>query len=89
MPHILENKRKQHSFSTAHKRRIRDEVKPQLRAVKGAWWHASHERNLRIKLKWHSQKLKVQGLQRDQKLLHKAKILAHKKGSAKSLPGDR
>ncbi len=76
---VLENRRRQHAISTAHKRRIRDVVNPQLRAVKRAWRDASQNSNQRIRLKWHNQKMRVQGLQRNQRLVHKAKILAHKR----------
>jgi hypothetical protein len=76
---VLENRKRQHAFVTAHKRRIRDEVNPQLRAAKRAWYDASRENNLSIKRKWHDQKTRVQGHQRDQKLRHKATILAHRR----------
>jgi hypothetical protein len=64
---------------TAHKRRIRDEVRPQLMQVKRAWSESSRENNRKIKERWHTQKAKVGGMQRDQKILHKSKILAHKR----------
>lgn len=76
---VLENKRKQHAIVTAHKRRIRDEVNPQLRTVKRAWSDASKSSNQKIKRKWHEQKTRVQGLQRDQTLRHEVKILAHRR----------
>ena len=76
---VLENRRRQHAAVTAHKRKIRDEVNPQLRAVKRAWWYKSQESNLKIRLTWHNQKMRVQGLQRNQKLAHKSKVLAHKR----------
>jgi hypothetical protein len=76
---ILENRRRQHAHVTAHKRRIRDEVKPKLAMAKRAWSDASKENNLKIKCKWHAQKMRVQALQRDQKIRHKAKIQAHKR----------
>jgi len=76
---VLENRRRQHAVVTAHKRKIRDEVNPQLQSVKRAWRDKSQESNLKIRLTWHSQKMRVQGLQRNQKLAHKAKVVAHKR----------
>jgi hypothetical protein len=38
---VLDNKRRRHAYVLAHKRRIRDEVKPRLRAPKRAWWEGS------------------------------------------------
>jgi hypothetical protein len=76
---VLENRRKQHAYVTAHKRRIRDEVKVQLRNTKRSWFEASTENNLLIKRKWHAQKSRVQGQQRNQKLRHKAAIMDHKR----------
>jgi len=76
---VLENRRKQHAYVTAHKRRIRDEVKVQLQDAKRSWYEASIENNLLIKHKWHAQKTRVQGQQRSQKLRHKALILNHKR----------
>ncbi|NPV63355.1 MAG: hypothetical protein HPY61_12155 [Methanotrichaceae archaeon] len=75
----MENKRKQHNQVLAHKRKIRDEVNPQLRAAKRSWSDASKENKLKIKLMWHEQKCRVQGHQRQQKIKHKAQILAHKR----------
>jgi len=76
---ILENRRRQHVLVTAHKRRIRDEVRPKLRQVKIAWSESSMENNRKIKERWHTQKARVSGIQRDQKRIHKTKILAHKR----------
>lgn len=76
---VLENRRRQHAYKTAHKRKIRDEVNPQLRDAKRAWYEASRENNLQIKRKWHAQRTRVQGQQRNQKLKHKATIVAHKR----------
>ena len=76
---VLENRRRQHASVTAHKRKIRDEVNPQLRVVKRAWWDKSRESNLKIRLRWHDQKMRVQSLQRNQKIAHKLKVLAHKR----------
>lgn len=76
---ILENRKRQHDFVTVHKRWIRDEVNPQLRAARKDWYNSSKENNLVIKQKWHDQKTRVQGQQRKQKLKHKATILAHKR----------
>ena len=76
---ILENRRRQHVLVTAHKRRIRDEVRPKLRQVKIAWNESSRENNRKIKERWHAQKARVNGIQRDQKRIHKSKILAHKR----------
>jgi hypothetical protein len=76
---VLENRRRQHALVTAHKRRIRDEVRPKLQQVKREWNDASREGNRKIREKWHAQRTKVRGMQRDQKLRHKAKILAHRR----------
>jgi hypothetical protein len=76
---VLDNRKRQHALVTAHKRRIRDEVKPKLQATKRAWNDASHENNRMIRDRWHAQKAKVRTMQRDQKLRHKAKILAHRR----------
>ena len=76
---ILENRRRQHALVTAHKRRIRDEVRPKLRQVKIAWNESSRENNRKIKERWHAQKAKVGVIQMEQKRIHKSKILAHKR----------
>jgi len=76
---ILENRRRQHVLVTAHKRRIRDEVRPQLMQVKRAWSDRSKENNRKIRETWQRQKAKVSGLQRAQKINHRSKILAHKR----------
>ena len=76
---ILDNRRRQHALVTAHKRRIRDEVRPQLQAVKRSWNDASKENNRKIRERWHTQKTRVSLAQREQKLKHKAKILAHRR----------
>jgi hypothetical protein len=76
---ILDNRRRQHALVTAHKRRIRDEVRPQLQSVKRAWNEASKENNRKIRERWHTQKTRVAAAQREQKLKHKAKILAHRR----------
>lgn len=76
---ILENRRRQHALVTAHKRRIRDEVRPQMQAVKRSWNDASKENNRKIRERWHTQKARVSLAQREQKLKHKAKILAHRR----------
>ena len=76
---VLENKRRQHAFVTAHKRRIRDEVKVRLRDAKRSWYEASKGNNLLIRHKWHAQKTRVQEQQRTQKLQHKSTILNHKR----------
>jgi hypothetical protein len=76
---VLENRKRQHTLVTAHKRRIRDEVNPKLRAAKRAWYDSSRENNSSIRRKWHDQKARVQGQQRSQKLKHRAAILAHKR----------
>ena len=79
MQKLLDNRRRQHAFVTAHKRKIRDEVNPKLRAAKRAWSDSSKEKNLAMKRNWHSQRTRVQGIQRDQKRLHKMKIMAHRR----------
>lgn len=76
---ILENRRRQHVLVTAHKRRIRDEVRPQLMQIKRAWIERTRENNRKIKERWHIQKAKVSGIQRDQKRIHRSKVLAHKR----------
>lgn len=76
---VLDNRRRQHAVVTAHKRKIRDEVRPQLMQTKRAWYESSRKSNRMIKDKWHTQKTKVRDIQRNQKLIHKAKILAHKR----------
>jgi hypothetical protein len=76
---ILDNRRRQHAVVTAHKRRIRDEVLPALMQTKRAWYESSRKNNRMIKERWHTQKARVSGMQRMQRLIHKAKILAHKR----------
>ena len=76
---ILDNRRRQHAVVTAHKRRIRDEVLPALMQTKRAWYESSRKNNRKIKERWHTQKAKVRDMQRMQRLIHKAKILAHKR----------
>jgi len=75
---ILENRRRQHYQVVAHKRKIRDEINPRLRAAKRSWSNASRENKRKIKLTWHSQKCRVQAQQRQQKIKHKALVSAHK-----------
>jgi len=76
---IMENRRRQHALVTAHKRKIRDEIRPKLSSTKREWYDSSRNNNRMIKERWHTQKTRVRDLQRGQKLLHKAKILAHKR----------
>jgi len=76
---VLENRRRQHAVVTAHKRRIRDEVLPGLMQTKRSWYESSRESNRKIKERWHAQKTKVRDSQRTQRLIHKAKILAHRR----------
>jgi hypothetical protein len=76
---ILDNRRRQHAVVTAHKRRIRDEVRPQLMQTKREWYGSSRKNNRMIKATWHTQRAKVRDIQRMQRLIHKAKILAHKR----------
>lgn len=76
---ILDNRRRQHAVVSAHKRKIRDEIRPALMQTKRAWYEGSRENNRKIKERWHSQRTKVRDMQRTQKLIHKAKILAHKR----------
>ena len=76
---ILDNRRRQHAVVTAHKRRIRDEVRPALMQTKRAWYESSLENKRKIKERWHTQRAKVRDIQRTQKLIHRAKILAHKR----------
>jgi len=87
MQKVLENRRRQHAFVTAHRRRIRDEVKPQLMAAKRAWSDASKEDKLKIKCKWHAQRSLVQETQRDQKIKHKVLIQSHKRRIKAELAG--
>ena len=76
---VLENRRRQHALVTMHKRRIRDEVRPQLMQAKRSWYESSLESNRKIRERWHLQRAKVRAAQRDVKLRHKAKILAHRR----------
>ncbi len=76
---ILENRRRQHVLVTAHKRRIRDEVRPQLMQVKRDWNESSKRNNRAIRDRWHAQKSRVSRIQRNQKCIHRSKILAHKR----------
>lgn len=76
---VLDNRRRQHAQVTAHKRRIRDEVRPALMQTKRAWYENSRNNNLKIKLRWHAQRTSVKTIQRTQRLIHRAKILAHKR----------
>ena len=76
---ILDNRRRQHALVTAHKRRIRDEVLSALMQTKRTWYESSKRSNRMIKDRWHTQKVKVRDVQRLQRLIHKAKMLAHKR----------
>jgi hypothetical protein len=76
---VLDNRRRQHALVTAHKRRIRDEVLPALMQTKRTWYESSRDNNRKIKERWHAQRTKVRTIQRTQKLIHKAKILAHRR----------
>ena len=79
MRKVMENRRRQHSLVTAHKRRIRDEVLPQLRETKRNWYEASRRNKLDIKNRWNAQKASVQGKQRSQQIKHRNTIIAHKR----------
>ncbi len=76
---VLDNRRRQHALVTAHKRRIRDEVRPALMQTKRTWYESSRMNNRKIKERWHAQRTTVRLIQRTQRLIHKAKILAHKR----------
>jgi hypothetical protein len=76
---VLDNRRRQHALVTAHRRRIRDEVLPALMQTKRTWYVSSRNNNRKIKERWHAQRTNVRTIQRTQRLIHKAKILAHKK----------
>lgn len=76
---ILDNRRRQHSVVTAHKRKIRDEIRPSLMQTKRSWYEDSNRSNKMIRDRWHAQKAKVSAAQRQQKLIHKAKILEHRR----------
>jgi hypothetical protein len=76
---VLDNRRRQHALVTAHRRRIRDEVLPALMQTKRSWYVSSRSNNRKIKERWHAQRTTVRTIQRTQRLIHKAKILAHKK----------
>ena len=76
---VMENRRRQHAVVTAHKRRIRDEVIPQLRTTKREWYNTSRQNKLNIQRKWNAQKALVQGQQRGQQIKHKNAIAAHKR----------
>jgi hypothetical protein len=76
---VMENRRRQHGLVTAHKRRIRFEVIPQLRKTKRDWYETSRQSKLSIQGRWNAQKTKVQGEQRAQQIKHKNSIVAHKR----------
>ncbi|VVB68284.1 Uncharacterised protein [uncultured archaeon] len=76
---VLENRRRQHALVTGHKRKIRDEVRPRLMQAKRSWYESSRESNRKIRERWHHQRTRVRAAQRDVKLRHKAKILAHRR----------
>jgi len=76
---VLDNRRRQHALVTAHRRRIRDEVLPALMQTKRTWYESSRNNNRKIKERWHAQRTTVRVIQRTQRLIHKAKIRAHKK----------
>lgn len=76
---VMENRRRQHTLVTAHKRRIRDEVIPQLRKTKREWYETSRLNKLSIQGRWNAQKSVVQGQQRSQQIKHKNAIAAHKR----------
>jgi hypothetical protein len=76
---ILDNRRRQHAQVTAHKRKIRDEVRPALMQTKRNWYENSRNNNRNIKLKCHAQRKSVRMIQRTQRLIHRAKILAHRR----------
>jgi hypothetical protein len=76
---VLDNRRRQHALVTAHKRKIRDEVLPALMQTRRNWYMSSRNNNRKIKERWHAQRASVRTIQRTQRLIHKAKILAHKK----------
>lgn len=75
----MENKRRQHTLVTAHKRRIRDEIIPQLRKTKREWYDTSRRNKRSIQRRWNAQKAEVQGQQRGQQIKHKNAIAAHKR----------
>lgn len=76
---VLDNRRRQHAQVTAHRRRIRDEVRPALMQTKRNWYESSRNNNHNIKIKWHAQRKGVRMIQRSQRLIHRAKILAHRR----------
>jgi len=76
---VLDNRRRQHALVTAHKRKIRDEVLPALMQTKRTWYVSSRNNNRKIKERWHAKRTTVRVIQRTQRLIHKAKILAHKR----------
>jgi hypothetical protein len=79
MRKVMENRRRQHALVTAHKRKLRDEVLPQLRETKRNWYEASRRHKLEIKNKWNTQKASVQGKQRAQQVKHRNAIITHKR----------
>lgn len=76
---VLDNKRRQHAYVLAHKRRIRDEVNPRLRATKRAWWEASCRNKRMIDLKWRTKSCEVRLMQKEQQRKHRETINAHKR----------
>jgi len=49
---IQENRRRQYLFVQAHKRRIRDEIRPHLKEKRREWWTAIAGHKLRIRDEW-------------------------------------
>ena len=76
---VLENKQRQHGVVTAHKRKIRDEINPRLRAAKRAHIEASKRNKLTIRQKWNESSTRVKSQQREQQRKHRAIIIAHKR----------
>ncbi|HWQ20266.1 MAG TPA: hypothetical protein VN455_10855 [Methanotrichaceae archaeon] len=75
---ILENKRRQHTVVLAHKRKLRDEINPHLRAKKQEWSESSKSNKIAIRSKWIAARDGARAQLRKQQLKHKMVISGHK-----------
>jgi hypothetical protein len=75
---VLENKRRQHAVVLSHKRKIRDEINPYLRAKKQEWNEASKSNKITIRSKWIAARDSARAHLREQQLRHKSVIRGHK-----------
>lgn len=74
---ILENRRKQHAAVLAHKRKIRDEVRPHLRTKRLEWKEAATHHKVRIRSEWVKTMTQARGRQREVRIQHKELVAAH------------